>query len=332
MQMHHTPQHVDVFACGSTLGNLLRFLRGDDRPFRMLVEVVAGTVHLIRRENTPKEQILGVRGYGHTFPEAYTTWEADVKGSLSHQRIIKYRFCGLDMMVRFEGDGYIKSDKTPLRAGDEADLLDLLDGLGVDRAGKATSPDNSESILHVGNAGAEVKQGQVFDLKTRSVKRQDEDILGEELPRLWVAQIPNFILAFHDRGHFTDVRIQNVKDKVQNWEAQNQSLLRGFFHLLSHIIDTAGDYEDGELEIIRPAGGGLEIRKRAPDVGSVLSGPVRQSWAWWLSNGEDAGQDARVAPLDMHTAKETSSEDDSDEEADYTACDVYCGYCGKCAY
>lgn len=37
----------------------------------MLVEVIAGTVHLIRRENTPKEQILGVRGYGHTFPEAY---------------------------------------------------------------------------------------------------------------------------------------------------------------------------------------------------------------------------------------------------------------------
>ncbi|KAF5129748.1 hypothetical protein E5D57_006079 [Metarhizium anisopliae] len=325
MQMHSTPRHVDVFACASTLRKLLGFLQGDDRPFRMLIEVIAGTVHLIRRENAPKEQILGVRGYGHTFPEAYTTWEADVKRSISHQRILGYRFCGLDMMVRYEGDGYIKSDKTPLKTSNKAGLLDLLDGLQVDRAGKTTSSDDSESILHVGNAGEEVKQEQVFDLKTRSAKRQDEDILAEELPRLWTAQIPNFILAFHDRGHFANVQIQNVRDKLKDWEAQNQSLLAGFFHLLGHIIDTAGDYGDSQLEIVRPAGGGLEIRKRAPEVGSVLSGPVRQSWAKWLSDGEDAGQDERAASLDVHTAKETSSEDD-------TACDKECGYCGKCAY
>lgn len=170
-----------------------------------------------------------------------------------------------------------------------------------------------------------MKQEQVFDLKTRSAKRQDEDILAEELPRLWIAQIPNFILAFHDRGHFANVQIQNVKDKLKDWEAQNQSLLTGFFHLLGHIIDTAGDYGDSQLEIVRPAEGGLEIRKRAPDVGSVLSGPVRQSWAKWLSDGEDAGHDVRAASLDVHTAKKTSSEDD-------TACHVECGYCGKCAY
>ncbi|KHN99718.1 uncharacterized protein MAM_02571 [Metarhizium album ARSEF 1941] len=325
MQMHPVPRHVDVFACGSTLRNLLKFLQGRDSPFRMLVEVVAGTVHLIRRENTPKERIPGVRGYGHTFPEAFTTWEADVKRSLSHQRIVSYRFCGLDMMVRFEGDGYIRSEKTRLETATESDMLDQLDSLSVDREGKETNTDNTESILHIGNVGVEIEPDDVFDLKTRSVKRQGEDILGEELPRLWVTQIPKFILAFHERGLFTDVRIQSVKERVQDWEVQNESLLRGLFHLLSHIVDIAGDYEDSELEIVRPAGGGLEIRERGSDAGKVLSDSVRRRWATWLREGENAAQ---AVACDL----EDASEEDSDQEADYTACDAECAYCGKCNY
>lgn len=375
----------------STLRKLPGFLQGDDRPFRMLVEVIAGTVHLIRRENTPthteaeaplinaivafflhtlggagaaefellrrnKVRIfrdlrqhlvvvgphtamtpvavaldrgtlpldtgmfpLGIGNFTFTGSQRFGTGNLLLLSTGNHSRLFLCTFGTARRSL------YIKSDKTPLKTSNKADLLDLLGGLQVDRAGKATSSDDSESILHVGNAGEEVKQEQVFDLKTRSVKRQAEDILAEEMPRLWIAQIPNFILAFHDRGHFANVQIQNVRDKLKDWEAQNQSLLRGFFHLLGHIIDTAGDYGDSQLEIVQPAEGGLEIRKRAPDVGSVLSGPVRQSWAKWLSDGEDAGQDEKAASLDVHTAKETSSEDD-------TACDEECGYCGKCAY
>ncbi|KAG7138722.1 hypothetical protein HYQ45_018851 [Verticillium longisporum] len=48
---------IDIVACGSTLGNLLRFTSGDEKPFRMLVNVVGSTVHLIRREKSPNETI-----------------------------------------------------------------------------------------------------------------------------------------------------------------------------------------------------------------------------------------------------------------------------------
>ena len=43
-------QEVDVFGCGSTLGNLLRFARNVDteKAFRFLVEVVGETVFFIR--------------------------------------------------------------------------------------------------------------------------------------------------------------------------------------------------------------------------------------------------------------------------------------------
>jgi hypothetical protein len=80
---------IDIVACGSTLGNLLRFARGQDKSFRFAVETISNTVFFIRKENDPREVIPDVRGYGHSFPEANTTWENDVKGSETHQRIIR---------------------------------------------------------------------------------------------------------------------------------------------------------------------------------------------------------------------------------------------------
>src|SRR5437764_7357210 len=90
------------------MGNLLRFVRKIDKPFRFHVEVVGNTVFFIRREISPTELIPNVRGYGHTFPEAYTTWETDARGSESHQRIVMYTFGGLKCLVRFESDGYLR--------------------------------------------------------------------------------------------------------------------------------------------------------------------------------------------------------------------------------
>jgi hypothetical protein len=295
----------------------------------MLVEVVAGTVHLVRRENTPKEQLVGVRGYGHTFPEAYTIWEPDVNRSLSHQRILKYRFGGLDMMIRFEGDGYIKSDKSIATTSDGRDLLDQLESLRVEKGGIVKGPEKFEKSLKVENAGVAMDQEAIFDLKTRSINRESEDTLGEELPRLWAAQISNFILAHHHRGLFTNVQVRSVKDKVQDWEARNQPSLHRFLNLLNHIIKTAHSHQRNELEIVRETGGGLEIRKRTSDVGTVFSDPVQQGWAKWLS--EETGQAARRSPPNIGGQKEPSGGDDSDEEQGFTACEAECGYCGQCA-
>jgi len=57
-------QSLDIFACTSTLGNVLGCLRGDDRTFRFTVEAVGKTVFFVRRENTPDEKILGPYGTG----------------------------------------------------------------------------------------------------------------------------------------------------------------------------------------------------------------------------------------------------------------------------
>jgi len=59
-------EKADVFGCTSTLGNLLPFLKNDDKPFRFIVEAVGRTVFFVRRENAPDQLIADSRGFGPT--------------------------------------------------------------------------------------------------------------------------------------------------------------------------------------------------------------------------------------------------------------------------
>lgn len=58
--------NTDIFGCTSTLGNLLRYLKKDDRPFRFTVEAVGRTVFFVRRENAPDEIMAKPNGFGPT--------------------------------------------------------------------------------------------------------------------------------------------------------------------------------------------------------------------------------------------------------------------------
>ncbi|KAL7813888.1 hypothetical protein V8C44DRAFT_363793 [Trichoderma aethiopicum] len=331
MKMHPQSLDIDIVGCNSTIGNLLRFVQGTERSFRMLVEVVGKTVHLIRRENSPKEQILGVRGFGHAFPEAYTTWTPDVRSSKSHHRILKLRFGGLDLLVRHSADGYIeeKDDKTP--------LIESL-SIGPDSGSSADS-----DSLEVVDGGKVTSQDAIFDLKTRSIKAIGRDTLSEELPRLWLARITNFILAHHTRGTFNNVEVANVHDEVEEWEESHQEDLRRLSALLHRIQTTALEHEDTLLEIVRVDGGPLQIRKRLPDAGVAFSDEVKKQWLKWL--GHEDEEPREDSDREHYRAYGDSDDDDcyedyrksygdSDSEGggDYTACDKECGYCGKCPY
>ncbi|KAK1525704.1 geranylgeranyl pyrophosphate synthetase [Colletotrichum costaricense] len=323
-----SPRPVDIVACGSTIGNLLRFIRGDERPFRMLLEVVGDAVHLIRRENSPKETMSDVRGYGHKFPEAYTTWDSEVRGSTSHQRIIQYDFGGLRCLVRHEGDGYLQhkqgssTNDTRTAFVENVSVDSLIENLKVKETAPGSPQDQSQQV-QLKSGGFEVPQCAVFDLKTRSVKRKGSDFLGEELPRLWVAQIPNFILAYHDRGTFKDIEVMDVVQEVKAWETSKNPELSRLAALLSHIVRLARAQRNDRLELSRQHLDRLEIRNQCPGLSSAFSSEVNDEWAMWL-----AGDDTQDGPS-------TDGEDGlqwSDGEGDYTACSESCSYCGKCTY
>jgi hypothetical protein len=320
---------VDVFACSSTMGSLIRFVLGDDKPFRMLVEAVNGTVFFIRRENSPTELIPDVYGYGHSFPAAYTSWDSDVKGSTSHQRVLRYRFGGLDFLLRFESDGYIADPVGPKRtntkASEQNSMDDLIDSLFTSKVSEAKQLPNAK--LKIKTGGLEiVDQGQVFDLKTRSIKKKGQDTLGGELPRLWVAQIDKFILGHHTSGLFDDIEIATVSNKVKEWESDHKKDLAKLAALIHRIISQVRERPDHKLEVRRQAGRrALEVREQLAGVKSALSPEIEERWRLHVdSNGKKESSDS-VEDLIVWS-------DDDDSGLDYTACSQSCSYCGLCSY
>ncbi|RDL39208.1 uncharacterized protein BP5553_03548 [Venustampulla echinocandica] len=159
-------QAADIVGCGSTIGNLLRFARSESRTFRFDVDVIGETVLFVRKEGSPRELITNLRGYGHTFPDVYTTWDSESRGSCSHQRIIRYEFGGLKVVVRTETDGYVKDDaKAPLSVTNSTSELSLEDALGAMAMSSTEVAQDQE--LQLKQQGIGVRQDQIFDIKTR---------------------------------------------------------------------------------------------------------------------------------------------------------------------
>ncbi|KAK5685183.1 hypothetical protein LTS10_003260 [Elasticomyces elasticus] len=254
---------INIFACGSTLGNLLNFVRHVDKPFRIVVEVVGETVFFVRREKKPDETMDDPRGYGHTFPEAYTSVLGEVSDSASHQRMIGYEFAGFKCVVRSEGDRFLEHLAGP----------DYQDAISVKLA-------EVEGVT-MRAGGLRVPQEAIFDVKTRSIKKKDEDILAGELPRLYMRQIPNFVLAFHERGLFREenIIIRDITGDLKDWEEKHKKDLAILGALLHKIVEIVKALPEKKCELSYAAGaGGLEIHDVLEDAPSALSLGLRDVW------------------------------------------------------
>lgn len=341
---------VDLFACGSTIGNLLRFVSDKDKAFRFNVEVIGHTVFFVRRENDPKELIPDVKGYGHTFPEAYTTWDRDTKGSETHLRMVQYRFGELNCVVRFECDGYIASlagtndlasveGTKQISSENTSDMDSLRQALSASTVTPISHPTISTThALVVEKRGAQIHQHALFDLKTRSGRFNREIDMSDIYPSLWLKQIPNFIVGYHDgEGLFEKIHVKNIEKEIHDWEKENARYIQCLHLLLQRIIGIANRSANGLLDVYFAGAGALEIREQYGEGTHAL--PVDLMNRWEGQEGDSDGFDSDAS--DQHKNKfgdgsdsevhlESSSDDD---ELDYTACSVEdCGYCGRCTY
>ncbi|PNS16704.1 hypothetical protein CAC42_4668 [Sphaceloma murrayae] len=309
---------VDVFGCGNTVGSLLSFAREEERTFRFGVELLGSTLFLVRKTDTPREIIGEVRGYGHAFPEAYTVWNEDVKGSVSHQRVIRYKFAGLEICVRSECDGYLPdvAGGEEFRADHESQEVDGLD-LGQVALNMRDLGPLDPAKLNVEFGGQRIPQHAVFDLKTRSKRKTATGVSVDDfLHRLWVNQTPYFIMALHTHGRFhpEDIHVVDAAQKIKNWEAQHGphlSTLGGTLHRLSGI---ARSTPNGKYEIRRVGTGPLEIYSEDP-AWSALPSELRSIWgaSTKVSSASGFNEDA----CDRRSVDGTGSATDDDADADY---------------
>ncbi|KAL2114656.1 hypothetical protein VUR80DRAFT_2636 [Thermomyces stellatus] len=271
-----------------------------------------------------------------------------VAGSTSHQRVVRYYLGGLSILLRNEIDGYL-SESTPSGSpsGKKASLDELADGL----RSSSLSPqadDTDASTITVKRAGSSVPQSSLFDLKTRSELRRGHDILGQQLPRLWRSQIPNFILAFHDRGAFHDITVQNVRDRIDEWEKENAASIAVLVTLLHRIVDVAITSPERKVEIRATVDSEIEVREQLSDAGNALSPSVREKWEGWLEKAREGSATTPLSALlsrkegrgsEGHSQYNSGDEDSwflyhSDSEPlNFTKCGAdSCGYCGRCSY
>lgn len=250
-------QSINVVGCGSTFGNLMRFARSESRPFRFDVDVIGDTVFFVRRESSPTEVIADIRGYGHTFPEAYTTWDMGVRNSCSHQRIIKYDFGGLKLLVRTETDGYVKSCGTdapsrPSESGNKSSITEALGSMFI-RSDEVAR----DQKLRLELKGKMIPQRQIFDIKTRASYKSFD--MNEILPRLWLNQTPRFLIAYHTQGLFDNPEIKDIRQDVLQWERDNSAILARFHAVISRIGDVVRDSDSKQCEVSWDGQGSLLV-------------------------------------------------------------------------
>ncbi|KAI0387533.1 hypothetical protein F5Y04DRAFT_6611 [Hypomontagnella monticulosa] len=320
MNKEFDPSSVDIMGCASSLGDILRFVRSVESTFRFDVEMVGNTLFLVR--NCRDQLIPDVRGYGHSFLDAFTSYDAEVEETKSHQRIISYSFGSLECLVRFECDGYLADGK-----GGATAMTSKPENL--------TPPESPiDGSITAKLAGVTVSQQSVLEIKTRSLGRGLID-MNEHLPRLWLRQIPNFITAYHERGNFADVQEKAVHRDMIKWEIEHESELRRFASVLRQLIVEVKRASHLKLELCRTGLGPLELREQCGNPREVLPSDWKDRWAR-QHRGLDGNGGARLSDGDGDESSPSSSSDESESDdddfcLDYTACDLTCGYCGRCA-
>lgn len=247
MKPEYDLKSINFVGCGSTFGNLMRFAKSASRPFRFDVDVIGDTVFFVRREKSPTELIPDIHGYGHTFPDAYTTWDLGVRNSCSHQRIITYDFGGLKLLVRTETDGYVRVPTTdaPSRAslsGNQPSVVEALGSLSM-----LSDKPACDQKLRLKMKGKMIPQKQIFDIKTRSKYKPFD--MNEIFPRLWLNQTPRFLIAYHTQGLFEKPEVKNIRQDVLQWERDNSAVLARFHAVLHRIGDVVRDSDSKHCEV-----------------------------------------------------------------------------------
>jgi hypothetical protein len=272
------PKDIDIFGCGSVLGGLLDFIQNVHKPFRFRAQLIGKTAFFVRRESSsPTTVIRDIFGYWHSFCTVNTSWSAEVEDHGGHQRIIRYRCGGLNFLVRFGAEGYL-----PDKIGNDSSAAPGT--LLVTQSRKLTGGTEQDSHqgegLLIQHGGKVVPSTAIIDIKTRSVWKKSDNVFDRELPRLWVKQIPQVMLAYHERGWFDpqDIAEKDMRNEALAWESDHMKDVGRYAALVREIIEAASSTEEKKIEVLTTEDGHVEIRQVVESDWSALPESLRARW------------------------------------------------------
>ncbi|GLA74006.1 hypothetical protein AtubIFM55763_004944 [Aspergillus tubingensis] len=251
---------TDIVTCSATLRDLFDFVRGLTSEIRFIMERIGKTVVFVRREVPapvwlPESDIQ--YKYEAEFTKRYTKWEDIAAEYKAHQRIVRYNFAGINIVVRSASDAYIPNQDLAFQGGsastntDKANITSLTEGIGGLQVHEGGKPIAQNEILHTDLRSMYNHHGHLRKLHLSTV-----------FPRLWASQVSNVAVAYHKEGVMKSVRVSDMKDEILNWECENKDHLSRLAGLLNNLTGYARA-SPSRLEVCRSSFGPLEIRKLA---------------------------------------------------------------------
>ncbi|KAL4249380.1 hypothetical protein ABKN59_006919 [Abortiporus biennis] len=263
---------VDIVTGRNSLRQLLRWVNGEERggevrDFRIDTHLAGKkTILLDRWEARTLERPGEFTGYGHNFEEVSTKPVAGCEGAVGNHRIIKYDFDGMTIVVSFEVDAFLESEKAdkpkPTQSpGEVDDLSNLLSGLAVSSSlPQSQLPEDSPGDIKVIRAGCTVAQEDIVEMVTRSQRNAANFDWDHVYPQVFFSQTPHLFLAIHNRGVFEEVQKEvlgspKMKSVERNLETGLKKLRSALETIQNLVIDHGKNgwltliCQEGELRV-----------------------------------------------------------------------------------
>ncbi|KAG6198126.1 hypothetical protein E4U25_002080 [Claviceps purpurea] len=252
---------IDVISDRHSIRKLLSFIDpGSEKrkrnPFNLKLEVVRNTLLLSRHQKAVTCYIgrKKFQGHGHEFEKAYTT--SQIHRSAGHYRIVSYRFCGLNFLIRHETDGFVSPNEGLLGQSKSP----FPSSSRRARPTKKNSPQNV-TVLHKGKI---IPLESTLEIKTCNKRRSL--VFRHIAPQLWVSQTPQLVRAYYVEGRFSQPQVEDVGDEIQIWERDNQKNLRILGALIQEII-----------RVMKGCGGRGMLRYDVASASLIISSDKNQS-------------------------------------------------------
>lgn len=273
---------IDIVTDRNNIHKLLSFVKpelggGGLSAFTIGVECIKNTAIFSRQEAEASVSIAPneFKGYGHEFERTYTTNQTS--GSSGHYRIIRYRFGGLNFIVRHKTDGCVATTTSPYPSRKEPtdnSLPSTLADLSLSSPNDIRGASLSGSKLTIRNEGQTVPLESTLEIKTRVAHKGIE--IRDVAWQLWTSQTPKLVRAYHHGGKFRKPEVEDVMTEIKKWEEVHQDDLRKLAALISRIVKVAK--ECGGNTVIEYDGVGDKLLIHKVAMKKVLPEDLYSKW------------------------------------------------------
>ncbi|KAF5863920.1 hypothetical protein ETB97_009027 [Aspergillus alliaceus] len=208
---------IDLISDRRNLRLLLALVSGNKKPFRINIEVVASTVLFTTYANSKVNFVQNFEGYGREYEKASTWTPRHVRGSITHNRVVRYTLGGVRIMLRFEVDACMPAKPCNMP---ESSSMKTPSGLTVVKAGRLVGP------------------SRIVEIKTGPARKALD--VSKNLSQMWFSQTPILCMGqYTEDGAFLPARQMNAEreGKLRLWEKNNEDKIRRLIRVLQMIME-----------------------------------------------------------------------------------------------